>query len=171
MPFPTLFKNLSVSPDSDDFFIETLEFHHTAFSSPERIVNQPKDYTLTLEASAPVNPNTAVVFTNCPFDIKKPKKGDRGHQTLDIVIPNIDRRLTGQMDRARGVGGEIVCYWRTYAFSQQNSPILNPPPRFELKIGQINVFEVQLQATFFDFLNQQFPGKRYTSSFAPGLTR
>lgn len=171
MSYPTLFRNLSVSPNAGDFFIETLEFHHSAFSSPERIVNQDKAYVLTLEATAPVEPSVPVTFTACPFDIKRPKKGDKGHQTITIVIPNVDRRLTGQMDRARAVGGPITCYWRTYSYSQQNAPILNPPPRFEIKIGQINVFEVQLQATFFDFLNEQFPRKRYTSSFAPGLTR
>ena len=171
MAFPTLFKDIAISPDSDDFFIETLEFHHSSFSSPERIVHQPKDYTLTLEATAPVDPSTAVNFTACPFDIRRPNKDNKGQQEVSIIIPNVDRRLTAQMDRARGNGGPITCYWRTYAFSQQNAPILNPPPRFEIRNGQITVFEVQLQAVFFDFLNDKFPGKIYTSEFAPGLTR
>lgn len=171
MPFPALYKDISVSPDHDDFFIDTLEFHHTAFSTPERIVNQPKDYTLTLEATAPVDASTAVNFTACMYDMRKPKKGDKGQQALTIIIPNIDRRLTGQMDRARSTGGPITCYWRTYAFSQTSAPIIDPPPNFEVKAGQINVFEVQLQAVFFEFLNDKFPGVIYTSEFAPGLTR
>lgn len=171
MAFPALFKDLAVSPDMDDFFIETLEFHHTAFSSPERIVNQPKDYSLTLEATAPVESSTSVNFTSCPFDIRRPKKGDQGQQQVSLMIPNVDRRLTGQMDRARSTGGPITCYWRTYAFTQQSSPLLDPPPRFQIKIGTITPFEIQLQATFFEFLNDKFPGKIYTSSFAPGLTR
>lgn len=171
MSFPAKYIDISVSPDDDDFFIETLEFHHTAFSSPERITSQPKDYTLTLEATAPVDSSTAVNFTSCPFDLKKPRKGDEGQQSLSILIPNVDRRLTGQMDRARSTGGPITCYWRTYAFTQQTSPLLDPPPNFEIKIGNISPFEVQLTASFFDFLNDKFPGKMYTSSFAPGLTR
>lgn len=171
MAFPALYKDIAISPDTDDFFIETLEFHHTAFSAPERITSQPKDYVLTLEATAPVDPSTGVTFTSCPFEIRRPKKGDRGAQEVTIAIPNVDRRLTGQMDRARSTGGPITCYWRTYAFSQQGAPILNPPPSFEIKIGTVTPFEVSLQASFFDFLNDKFPSVLYTSSFAPGLTR
>ena len=171
MAFPALFVDIAVSPASDDFFIETLEFHHTAFASPERITNQPKDYILTLEATAPEDASSAVNFTACPFEIRRPKKGDKGHQEVTIAIPNVDRRLTGQMDRARSTGGPITCYWRTYAFTQQTSPLLDPPPSFEIKIGTITPFEVSLQATFFDFLNDKFPSVLYTSSFAPGLTR
>ncbi len=170
-PFPTLYKNLAVAPATDDFFIETLEFHHTAFTTPERIVHQPKDYVLTLEATAPVNPSTAVTFTACPFDIRRPQKGDRGHQQLTIIIPNIDRRLTNQMDRARSTGGPIDCFWRTYALTQTSAPILDPPPNFEVKHGSITPFDIQLQATFFDFLNDRFPGFLYTSSYVPGITR
>lgn len=171
MAFPALYKDLAVSPDTDDFFIETLEFQHPVFTSPIRITSQPKAYTLTLEATASVDPSTAVNFQTCPFEIRRPKKGDRGFQQVTIGLPNIDRIISSEIDRARASGGALTCYWRTYAFTQQTAPILDPPPRFEIKSGNITPFEISLQANFFEFLNDKFPGKVYTSSFAPGLTR
>ena len=171
MAFPSLYKNIAVSPPSSDFFIDTLEFHHSSFAAPEKLVNQPKDYVLTLESTALINPNQAVIFTACPFDLRKPQKGDQGRQAVDILIPNVDRRLTSQMDRARGNGGAITCFWRTYAKSQITSPIINPPPKFQIKSGNITVFEIRLTATFFEFFNDKFPGFLYSNAFAPGLQR
>jgi hypothetical protein len=169
--FTEAFKTAAVAPSSQEIVIESLEFYHSSWSGPIRICSLVNGATLTLEATAPRNPNSAQFFDGLNFKFARPTKGDRGGQSVTITMPNVARTTSSLIKDAVNAGGKIDCIWRTYLYSNLTVPQINPPPSFEIFRGTITPFDIRLDSMFFNYLNKPVISVYYSDVTAPGLAR
>lgn len=155
----------------------TYELNHSSFKdangNPEsiRIVNDFADITATLEATAPMNPGAAVVFTALPCTVSGPDEGDSGvAQAISITIDGVSGEISKQLDYALGTTEPVKVLERIYASDDYSGPAQLPV--LEMILRNVNVGDVSVtaQPTFFDASNNTFPRIEYSKAEYPGLS-
>ena len=138
--------------------LHTLEFRHSAFSAPIRVVMDHQNLTATLEAGAPANPGEAVEFLAYAFDVKLPDASSGRMPELEITIDNIDQVIEENIELAAGSTEKIEVTYRPYLST-------------DLTHVEATVFQVSARAGFRNLGNLGFPNQDYTAERFPGLVR
>lgn len=146
-----------------DVVFETLELNHFSFPQTFRIVRDYVPLTAGLE-----NGGGTVTFEPFAFNVVQPKKNDKGSETLQIVIDNVDRRIVDLVEGAiEGVGAKtpIDVIYRIYLTSQTTIPQNDPPLRLSLFNITINKGQMSGTAKRDDIINRKFPNVVYGREF------
>lgn len=165
------YKTAAVAPDQDEIVLEALEFYHSSWTGPERVVNVRNGETLTLEATAPFDPSTPQTFQGLLFKFQRPRQTDGGAQPMTISMPNISRATAQLFKNAIKAGGSIECIWRTYLQSDLTSPQIDPPPRFNIYNVTTTPFELKAESRFYDWLGKSSHKVFYSDETVPSLVR
>ncbi len=172
MPDSTLsqaIKEAYASAPSNVVIYHTLELRHPAFTTPIRVVRDYEDLVATLEASAPVDPSTAVTFIRFAFDFTKPEVSASGVPQLTIEIDNVDRTIIANIEAAMTTSDMVQATYREYLSSDLTSPQNDPPIHMTIMSISADVFKVKATAGFPDLMNRRFPTDEYSSEVYPGL--
>lgn len=174
MPDPALSAALAeayASAPADVVILHTLEFRHSAFSEPIRVVSDHVALTATLEATAPLNPSEAVEFLAYAFSVQLPDVGSGRMPELLITIDNIDQVIEENIEAAAGSAEKIEVTYRPYLSTDLTAPHMNPPLTLTVTHIEATVFQVRARAGFRNLGNLAFPNQDYTAERFPGLVR
>lgn len=156
--------------------LSTYEFRHPNFvdasgaPAPIRAVNDFTDVLAQLEANAPVNPSTYVVFSACPVSVTGPEDGDTGATpTLSVTIDGVSGQISAQLDLALLSAVPVYLTERIYASDDLSGPARLPVITMVLRGITVNDVTVTASASFYDPANNTFPRKEYTAAEHPGL--
>lgn len=162
----------------DRVMLPTYELRHPSFVDPVtglayaiRIVNDHQDLTATLEATAPVNPSTAVLFSALPVEVSGPDESDSGQTpAITFTIDGVSQLLVQQLDYAIAGLTPVTVTERIYASDDLSSPAVTPVLTMTLRDVQVTDTKVTARAVFYDPSNRGFPKQEYTSAQYPGLS-
>lgn len=150
--------------------LHTLEFRHPSFTAPLRVVNDQQDFVGTLEADAPIDPNTAVTFTAFAFEFVPPNIESSGSlPEVTIAIDNVSREVLGYMDLAANSPDLIEVTYRPYLSIDPSEPQMNPPLTLTVRTVEADIFRITARATFGDFINKAFPAILYDATRFPAM--
>lgn len=156
--------------------LETLELRHSAFKDDDgspfgvRIVNDHQDLVATLEATAPMNPSTAVTFKACPVQVQGPDETDSAEAPyIQLSIDGVSRILVEQLDYAIATLEPVLLTVRVFASDDTSGPAILPVTTMTLRDVRVSETRVTAKATFHDPTNRGFPRAEYTSDLYPGL--
>ena len=107
-------KEAYAAAPSDVVTLHTLEFRHPAFSVPIRVVRDHVDHTCTLEAAAPVDPSTPVLFVGYAFDIVLPEVSDAAAPEVVITIDNVSMEIEDNINAALQTADKVQGTYRPY---------------------------------------------------------
>ena len=108
-------------------------------------------------------------FQPSGFQISLPPENEEGFKSLNIVIDNVDRRISTFVSTARSEKIAVEVVYRPYVSDALNAPAMIPPLILYLKDIQITTHQVVGKATFLDIVNKKFPSELYTRDRFPGL--
>ena len=75
-PFTEAIKEAYASNEEGKVILSTIEIYPDSLSTPARLVLGYRDFTATLESTAPVDPSTEVTFQKCMFKVSLPDSQD-----------------------------------------------------------------------------------------------
>lgn len=162
-------KEAYASAPSNVIIYHTLEFRHSAFTSPIRVVCDFTSLTATLEATAPVDPSTAVTFVGFAFEFTKPEVSAVGVPQITITIDNVDRSIVANIEAAVQTTELVMVTYREFLSSDLSAPQNNPPLTMTVMTVKATVFKVTAVAGFPDLMNVRFPRLEYDAETFPGL--
>ena len=148
------------SSGGPSIILETLELNHHAFPSILRIVRDHIDHDLGLENSGPT-----VKFTSKSFSIVQPKKTEKGIQTLQIQIDNVDKAIIDLMEATQdGTNTPIDIVYRVYLNTDKTQPQDDP---ISLSLFDVTVANDKATGTARrdDIINRKFPSILYDRKF------
>lgn len=155
---------------SDIAQIESIEISHPSISGSVYLVKSMTDLVLGLEDGyKDQTPGPQVLFTACSFGAKRPAVNSDGLQELQLVMDNVDRRISDFFKLTTNYTTEVKCIYRLHLSSDLTSPQLVPP--FEMTLSDIEVGDIQVsaRASVADLVNKTFPSENYTRRRFPGL--
>jgi hypothetical protein len=161
------------STPGDVRVLETLEFIFTRAGvlTAERFVRDRQALTATLEATAPVDPSTAVLFNPAGFEVTLPEASDTGPAPrLQIAVPNIGRVLNEHLMAAAYSPTPVQVIFRFYLSTDLSAPHTYPGPLI-MDIDSITAEAqgVVATASFDDLSGRRFPRTEYLARLYPGL--
>jgi hypothetical protein len=151
-----------------ELILDTLEFRHSTFSEPQRLVNDVKDWTLKLEADAPEDPSTLVLFTAIAFEVSMPSSEEDSLPELAISVDNVAKTLLPHLTNAVKVMEPITLIYRQYLASDINT-VQYKLEGLTIRKTTTNRHRVIATASFFRLQDMLFPSKVYTLAEFPGL--
>ena len=149
------------SAPTDQALIRTLEIT-PAGADPIRVCAAFEDLDLTLETAE------TVTFRGAHMDLAEPSKNTSGQQTLKFAFANATAEAQDTIEAALESGEPVTVTFRVYLSSDTTAPA-NKPVVMTMTGGTFEGLMVQVEASYYDLLNTQWPRLRYTASFAPGL--
>ncbi len=148
------------SSGGPSIILETLELNHHTFPNVLRIVRDHIDHDLGLENSGPT-----VTFTSKSFSVVPPKKTEKGIQTLQIQIDNVDKVMIDLMEATQdGTNTPIDVIYRVYLSTNKTEPQDDP---IALSLFNITVSNDRAIGTARrdDIINRKFPSIVYDRKF------
>lgn len=173
MPDPALsaaLKEAFASAPVNQIIHDTLEFWHSSFAAPLRIVCDRVALDARIEAGAPRDAGALVTFAPYAFEITPPELTATGVPQCTIEVDNIDRTLLALIDGAVGFSTPIVVLRRLYlsataTVGPENVPVMT------LTIQSVSAtpFRISAVAGYPDLLNKKFPRLEYELTTFAGL--
>jgi hypothetical protein len=149
--------------------LHTLEFRHSAFSAPIRVVRDHADLTATLEASAPLNAGQAVFFSRFAFELVRPEVSSTGVPQCTIEIDNVNRAIVANIEAALTTTSPILVTYREFISSDLSGPQNDPPITLSVLSVTADVFRIKAVCGFHDLVNRRFPTLAFDSETFSGL--
>jgi hypothetical protein len=157
--------------------LPTYELRHPAFIDPVtgllyavRIVNDHADLIAKIEAGAPVDAGTYVLFTALPVEVSGPDESDSGQTpAITFAVDGVSQLLVQQLDYALAGLVPVTLTERIYASDDLSGPAVTPVLTMTLRDVIVSDTRVTAKAVFYDPSNVGFPRQAYTQSQYPGL--
>ena len=113
-------------------YYETIELYHSQIGTLRYVFNQFFDKTFTLEAGAPRDASTAVVFSPASGDISPLIQSSNPVSSLQINLGRVGQNVKSELKKINGTGWleQIQCLYRVYDGSNLSSPMNVPPELF-----------------------------------------
>src|SRR5689334_22177590 len=140
------------------FPIDTLEITSEAFDTI-RFASAFEDVVATLETSE------EVTFQASGIGISPPAKGVKGRQDLMFQIDNVSGEAISTLRTALSSGVPIYVTHRVYLSNDFSAPAETPYTLIATS-AKANIRSIAISATFRDFVNKEWPRRRYTKDFA-----
>lgn len=155
---------------SDIAQIESIELNHPSISGSVYLVKSMTDLVLGLEDGYNEQiPGPSVLFTACSFGVKRPSVNSDGLQELQLVMDNVDRRISDFFKQTVNFTTEVKCIYRLHLSSDLLTPQLVPPLEMTLSDIEVGDIQVSARASVADLVNKTFPSENYTRRRFPGL--
>ncbi|MBF8642252.1 MULTISPECIES: DUF1833 family protein [Pseudomonas] len=145
-----------------DVLIYTIELTCEAWDDPILICNGFDDQVCGTEDGR------TVTFVAGAIEVALPERSNNGNQNLDFSIDNVTGEAQQKIDAALENEDRIILMYREYLASDLSEPA-QTPYRMTVLGGEINSGTVQVQAGYFDLINNGWPRDVYTTTFSPGL--
>lgn len=174
MPDSTLsqaIREAYASAPNESIDYHTLEFRHASFATPIRVVCDYANLTATLEADAPIDPSTAVLFTGYAFDFDRPELTADGAVEMSITIDNVSLEIEDALNAAVQTTDLIEVTYRPYLSGDLSAPAMSPPLTMTVRSASATQFQVTARAIIGDYSNRRFPFEQYARTRFPGLVR
>lgn len=170
--FTEAYKEALVSADTDQTILETIEVYHSNFpgADPVRLVSDFQSHVCTLEATAPIEPGQAVVFSAGFFRFIPPKRTSSGYTPARLVIDNVDQVMQ-TLALARGSREPIQVIWRPYLSTDLSAPQIDPPIKLWLTNTNATLQSVTGTIAAPTIVNKSHPSELITPQRFPGLVR
>lgn len=155
--------------------LATYELRHPGFLQngvlyTPRIVNDHADLLAKLEAGAPVDADTYVLFTALPVEVSGPDESDSGTApSIGIAIDGVSQLLVQQLDYALATLIPVTITERIYAADDLSGPAVSKVLTMTLRDVVVTDTRVTAKAVFYDPSNRGFPRQEYTNATNPGL--
>lgn len=143
--------------------IDTLEISSDAFAAPFRLAQAFEDIEATLETSE------TVTFTAAAIGISLPQRGIQGREDLLFQLDNVSGEAISTLRLALDSGEQITVIYRVFLSDDLLAPAERPLTLIATS-AKANTKTMTIAASFRDFVNKEWPRRRYTKDFAPGLT-
>lgn len=172
MPDSTLtqaIKEAYASAPSNIIIYHTIELWHPAFSAPIRVVRDYVDLTATLEASAPRDASTAVIFVAFNFEFTKPEVSSTGLPEVTLTMDNVDRAIVANIEAALSTTDLVTVIYREFISSNLTAPQNNPPLSLIITSVVADLYKVTAVASFPNLMNKRFPTLEYSAETFVGL--
>lgn len=104
----------------------TIEIYHPDFSNLLRFVKDFEDQTLILEATAPRNPSSAVLFTAIAMEVGEPSENRDGDPILTINLGAVANEVNDELDLMTDTGRltPISVIYRKFYEGDLTGPVL-----------------------------------------------
>lgn len=104
----------------------TIELYHTDFSSTLRFVKDFQDINLTLEATAPRDPSTSVLFTALAMEVTEPGENGQVEQILSIGLGAVGSEVNDQLNQITESGSltPVELIYRKFYSGDLTSPVV-----------------------------------------------
>lgn len=163
--YSTALAEAYASAPDDEVILETLEFTHSSFSTPNRIVNDHDDLDAKLESGM------LVTFKHCYFNIQRGSESDSGRSPeLAITISNVSQLIVPDIEKANTTTEPVMVTYRPYLASDLEGPHMSPPLQLAVKSITSDTMTVTIRAGFRSLSNKKFPSIEYTAKNFNGLT-
>lgn len=152
--------------DTTNVVLDTLQLDHPNFSQTFYLVNDRRDWQFQISAGV------YQTFLSMPFGVKLPDKNVSGRQEITIVMSNIHRIISDEVEQAiQNPSTNITCTYRAYLNIVDRLPEITPA--LTLNISEVVITPTQLTAVAsrFDVLNKAFPSRVFRDYEFPGLLR
>lgn len=156
---------------SETTTLYTLEFHHSAFDAPVRVVNDVQDHDLLLEAVAPVDGGDVVTFIGCPFEFPWPEQIEGRAPELRIRVDNVGREISQYLDEAVTQLEAIQVIFRFYLYTYATgvTALGQDPATMTLRSVTVTEDYVEGMASIGDIANRRVFNYVYNLEDYPGL--
>ena len=144
-------------------YYHTLEFYHERMSESIYVVQGFRHQVLTLEN------DQDKTFLAMAFDFTLPATNEGGLQELNLVVDNVENRVSNFCKEAVLFPAPVEVIYRPYLSTDTSGPQLDPPLRLFLLNVRIADAQVSARAVPADFLNLKFPTELYDSRRFPVL--
>lgn len=156
------------SATAGDPVLVALEISHPLWDEPVRVVNDFRNLTATLEATAPYNAGEAVEFTAVPFRyIKMEQTADLANSgapaAVGIEIDNVSRHITELLILARTTLVPVTVIEREYLPSDTSAPHVLPVTVLTMSDISVTVDTARGKLSFGNLTNRKFPTRVYES--------
>lgn len=178
----------SAAPESA-IVLPTIELTHSSFVDDEnnpiaiRMVRDPgqlieasdtgpdiRGHMLTLEDDAPFQPGQSVIFQSVMFDFDLPEQSDSKVTGMSISFDNVTKIINPYMDKAVKERSPMQLIYREYLADDPTTPQL-VIRNLSIKKVSSDIFKVQADADFMNFINTKFPNKEYRPEEYQGLAQ
>ncbi len=150
--------------------LHTLEFRHSSFAQPLRVVLDYADATVTLEADAPADPGASVLFVGYNFQVTLPPIEEAATPEMSVAIANVSREILRNLLVAAVEPEAVEVTYRLYLSTVLTAPQMDPF-HVAIRSAHATVMAVEIKAGFGDDANKRFPNETYTARRFPGLAR
>jgi hypothetical protein len=171
------------SAPADVFELETIEILHPAFVDEEdapdsiRAVLDEREWSLELEADAPLHGGETVLFKPVALNIVRPEQAAGGFGEVQLSIDNVNRALMPHLDAAVQIRATAQLIVRVYLAVRDGDTgeysVGGPPDEIlgELTIRDIDISGTTLNCTarFMDLLSVGFPRRIFSREDFPAL--
>ncbi len=150
--------------------LHTIEVRHPGFTQPIRLVQSHRDWTLTLEAGAPLDAGDAVVFIGAPFEAEMPTVDDNGQMRVRVTFPNVTGEIENELGPAVTMPSVAEGTYRVFLAHDTSAPQL---PILHMEVMDVSAGDMTIEVVFGfgNFSNVAFPREDYTRQRFPGLRR
>lgn len=151
--------------------LAAIEFRHPTFVSPLRITDYDSDVNLPLEAGAPANGGTTVLFAGVACDIKPPDIDDQVDAVTSIQIDGVSGLVQTLLANANDSNVPIDATLRFYSFNINTGVADGPVGVIHQQVRNIAVTKTSVACSigYTNSANKAFPAQKYTSYSNPGL--
>lgn len=171
------------SAPADEYIIATLELIHPAFVDEEenpdsiRIALDDRQWTLQLEAEAPLKGGQSVVFEPLAMRVTLPEQSEGRLGEMKLAIDGVSRQYIDKLDDAAGVRATAALIYREWLAThdpEDGSYAVSGGPDYVLggmtvKLIDVRQTTIEATATFMDLLNRPFPRRKFTREDFPAL--
>jgi len=105
-------------------------------------------------------------YLPCPFNITLPSETDESPPEIRLVIDNVDRSLVQSI---RALGGDPLGVRLEVVLASTPNVIEAGPFDFSMRDVQYDAAAIEGTLKYDDFLNEPYPGDRFTPSTARSL--
>ncbi len=150
----------------------SLEFLHSTFTQPLRIVNYETSINLPHEATAPVNPGETVFYEGVRCEVQEPKiDTDADSQSIiqvDGVSGIVHTLIAGAIKTVEPIEGIL----RFYSYNVKTGAVDGPVGIISQQVRNVavNKTSVSLTMGYTNSANKAFPSQYYTVDSNPGLS-
>lgn len=151
--------------------LSAFELYHP-LSGRHRFVANHEDLTATLEADAPADAGTAVLWLAAPLTINRPEQSDSAATPeISITLDNVAGVMSAELKKTRGLLVPWVITERIYATDDTSGPLVLPPTVMNVTSAAIAGDALNLTASFGDPANVSVPRITFKRTEYPGLAR
>lgn len=149
----------------------TIEMRHSTFASTVRIANYHSDITHTLEAGAPVDASTPVLFAGLAFEFEPPSLNDDPSSIISARVDGVPGTVQPYIATAFATAEPLEVTVRELIYNMVTDTVLFQPVTLHLQAvrARSTLTSIHMEMGRMNAANQNFPNSRYTTESNPGL--
>lgn len=148
-----------------------VEMRHASFPDHLRVVQHTTPVTVELEAAAPVDASTDVLFAALGFRLREPEISTEPDTTITIEMDGVTGAVIPYLAAANLTTTPIEVTCRAIAYDTVAETVTTILGIFHLQVRHIRstLTTVSLSLGYTNSANQDFPNEVYTPESNPGL--